>query len=158
MSELEQRLGLVELTPEEMIYKNPNSNSLKTLPKIIHTTDMLEFVCGHDGIALKYASKKLINPRLCEIAINQNGMALEYVPEKVINTMHEVKGNDDWYRSLCEKAVRNNGRAIQFVPEEYIDKNIAVQAVSYYFTGYVMQDNSLKTEQARLQGDRKSVV
>ncbi len=124
MNQLEIDLGLIELTPEEMIYKLPTAPMLKTVPKINQTEEMLTYVCKHDGLALKNAAKRLISPELCEIAVDQNGVALEYVPDNIIRG----KGKE-WYFALCKKAVTSNGLALKYVPEELKDADIIETAI-----------------------------
>lgn len=84
MNELENKLGLTELNPFELVMTHPRAYYLSQIPKAHQTYSMLKYVCQHDGMALQYASKKLITYDLCEIAVSQNGMALDYVPEKMI--------------------------------------------------------------------------
>ncbi len=113
MNQLEAKLGLIEITPLERVYKEPTSDNLKAVSKINQTYEMLKFVCERDGMALKHSSKKLITSELCEIAVTQNGLALQYVPDGIVK-----KESGDWYKKLCEIAVKSNGLALQFVPDE----------------------------------------
>lgn len=124
MNQLEKALGLIELTPAEKIYKEPTAYMLKLVPKINQTEEMLMYVCEKDGLSLKHASKRLITPKLCEVAVNQNGLALEYVPDKII----KGKGKE-WHAALCEKAVKNNGFALKYVPDELKNANIIETAI-----------------------------
>ncbi|MBD5511383.1 MAG: hypothetical protein HDR08_09060 [Lachnospiraceae bacterium] len=119
MNELEKKLGLIELTPVERVFKVPTEYNLKAVPKIKQTYEMLKFVCKKDGLALEHASKKLITFELCEIAASQNGLALEYVPVKIIKEQ-----GADWYKSLCERAVVSNGMALRFVPDDLKNERI----------------------------------
>ena len=119
VNNLEKELGLMEIRPEEAVIKNPTAKNLKNVPKIIQTEEMIMLVCKKDGLALLYASQKLITPKICEIAVDQNGMALKYVPNKII----KLKGKE-WYADLCIRAVISNGYAIEVVPEEFINKEI----------------------------------
>lgn len=119
MNELEKKLGLIELTPVERVFKEPTNYNLKAVPKINQTYEMLKFVCEKDGLALKHASKKLITFELCEIAVSQNGLALEYVPVRIIEEQ-----SADWYKSLCERAVVSNGIALRFVPDNLKNERI----------------------------------
>ena len=122
---MEKRLGLVELTPIEKLYDNPCANNLESIPKTNQTYDMLVHVCSNDGMALEYASKKLITSELCEIAIKQNGLALEYVPKKI----KDEKGLS-WYNRLCEIAVSQNGKAIRSISRELLTSDIIEKALS----------------------------
>lgn len=117
---LEEKLNLKEETPIEHAYNNPSEYSLKRVPKINQTEELIEFVCSNDGMALKHASKKLITPEICKIAVAQNSLALEYVPKKFISS------------ELCYLAVMENGRALEFVPEDMRTKELVEMAVSYY--------------------------
>ena len=149
MNELEEKLGLIELSPEERLYNAPTASNLKEIPKARQTLEMLIEVCRHDGFALEYASKKLVTFELCEVAVSQNGLALEYVPEKIIE-----KASDKWIVDLYNTAVKSNGLALQFVPEKYKTVAMAEQAVQYYIYGYSITDEQIK--QAHIQGSELS--
>jgi hypothetical protein len=145
MNELEQKLGLIELSPEERLYKNPNATNLSCIPKTRQTLEMLIDVCQHDGLALKYASKRLITYELCEIAVKQNGLALEYVPEKIF-----ANARKQWIVALYASAVKSNGLALEFVPGAYITATMVEQAVQYY---YIYRNNTPEQlEKAKKQG------
>ena len=66
MNSLEYKLGLVETSAADLLNQEPTASRLEKVPKSSQTYDMLLYVCKHDGSALKYASKKLITPELCE--------------------------------------------------------------------------------------------
>ncbi|MBD5464488.1 MAG: DUF4116 domain-containing protein, partial [Lachnospiraceae bacterium] len=119
-NKLEIELGLKELSPIERVYNNPTKFNLKGIPKINQTSELVEFVISHDGMALKQISKKLITIELCKKAVSQNGLALEYVPEKYVS------------EEICNIAVNRNGRAIEFVPQNMITKDMVKNAVTFY--------------------------
>ncbi len=151
MNELEIKLGLNELSPVEIAYKEPTEIRLKNVPKINQTEDLVKYVCNHDGMALRYVSKKLITQDLCEIAIAQNAFALRYVPEKFITY------------DLCYKAVSNNGRVLEYVPEDMRSLSISEKAVSYYLgtsyrnyydtEGAYLSKNKARIEKAKVCGE-----
>ena len=123
-NELETKLELVELTAIEAAYQNATAGFLKLVPKASQTYELLKYICGKDGFALKYASKKLITPELCEISVSQNGIALEYVPDKIIKSQPS-----QWYEKLCNLAVESNGYAIKYINNNFITKNIVEKAL-----------------------------
>lgn len=123
-NELETKLELVELTAIEAAYQNATAGFLKLVPKASQTYELLKYICGKDGFALKYASKKLITPELCEISVSQNGIALEYVPDKIIKSQPS-----QWYEKLCNLAVESNGYAIKYINNNYITKKIVEKAL-----------------------------
>lgn len=146
MNELEEKLGLIELSDEEVLYKDPSAFNLKQIPKAKQTNEMLMAVCRHDGLALMYASKKLITHELCEVAVKQNGQALKYVPPKIFESASE-----DWNIDLYDVAVKSNGLALEFVPDEYKTATMVDQAVQYFFNG---SNPSLEIfESAKKQGE-----
>ena len=124
MNKLEKKLDLVSQTLEERWKENPSLINLKYVPKIKHTQEMLLKVCEKDGLQLKYASKKMISFKLCEVAVKQNGRALEFVPERLI----QEKG-DEWFAQLCKDAVFSNGMAIEHVPFMIKDEEMVRIAV-----------------------------
>lgn len=126
MNKLSEKLGFVELTPVEKAWKHPTAFNLKQVPKASQTPELLRYVCNEDGLALRYASKRLITSEVCELAVNQNGLALRYVPNKLVQKLGQ-----DWARMICEMAVLNDGLAIQFVPEELVDDDLIIAAVQH---------------------------
>lgn len=124
MNELENKLGLTELTPIELVMAQPCALHLRQVPKVHQTYRMLTYVCQHDGMALQFASKKLITCELCEIAVSQNGLALEYVPDKLISLYGR-----SWHKKLCQMAVSSNGIALGSVPKEFVDAEMVEKAV-----------------------------
>lgn len=148
---LEEKLNLKEETPIEYAYNNPTEHSLKSVPKINQTEDLVKYVCSNDGMALKHASKKLITPEICKIAVTQNSLALEYVPKKIISS------------ELCYLAVMENGRALEYVPDDMRTKELVEMAVSYYLVNvYRHYDDTDEiyeskkkdiTEKAKRQGE-----
>lgn len=119
---LEEKLNLKKLTPIDLLYREPIAAfKLKNIPKINQTEDMAKFICEKDGLALKYASKKIITKEICEIAVKQNGLALEYVPNKFITY------------DLCRFAVVTNGLALEYVPEDMRTLELCETAISYYY-------------------------
>lgn len=126
---LEEKYNLIEQTPLERLLDNPTANNLKDIPKSAQTLDLLMKVCAKDGYALRYASKRLITPRLCEVAVNQNGEALAYVPDKVFETVEKYGRDEDWAIRLFNTALKTDGRALQFIPDELIDENVVKHAI-----------------------------
>ncbi len=126
-SELEKKLGLVELSPFGRVLGSPTIEHLRCIPKTSQTYDLLLQVCSNDGMALGLAAQRMITPKLCEIAVRQNGLALAFFPQKII----DGKGMK-WYAEMCERAVSNNGTAIQYVPAELISKDLAIKAIMSY--------------------------
>ena len=124
MKSLEKKLRLVEITPIEILQHHPCACNLSLILKAQQTPEMLNFVCSKDGLALKYASKKLITSELCEIAVKQNGIAIEYIPEKIIKN----KGMD-WFKHICDVAVSNNGKAVAYIPPDMLTKELIFKAV-----------------------------
>ena len=124
MSKLEEQLGLLDYDPCEAIWDDPSAHNLKKIPKAKQTPEMVRFACKNDGLALEYASKKLIDYDLCEVAVRQNGCALNYVPDKYF-----AEDNKEFIETLCELAVSNNGFALRYVPENYKTKEIVERAV-----------------------------
>ena len=126
MNELEMKLGLVEQSPEEIIYNEPTAANLRYVPKTKQTIDMLEYVFKHDGLALQFAAKRLITIELCEIAVKQNGLALAYVPEKIIDDLSiDIRR----LQQLYQDAVSSNGLALEHIPEYLIDTDMAKKAI-----------------------------
>ena len=146
MNELEQKLGLVELSYEERLHKNPKTFSLQYVPKTKQTYEMLLEVSKYNGTELRYASKKLITPELCELAVKQNGLALEFVPQKIFSNSSE-----EWIMELYESAVKSNGLALKFVPNEYKTVTMVEQAVKYYIHSYKITPEQI--ELAKKQGE-----
>lgn len=144
MNELEQKLGLVELSYEERLHKNPKTFSLQYVPKTKQTYEMLLEVSKYNGTELRYASKKLITPELCELAVKQNGRALRFVPPKIFENASE-----QWIVELYNSAVKSNGLALEFVPDEY--KNVAMieQAVQFYINAYKVTPEQIELAKKR---------
>lgn len=121
---LEQELGLVEPTPIDSVefeYKEPSADRLKQVPKAQQTAHLVECVVSNDGIALRYASKKLITYDICKIAIQENGLALKFVPNNLITI------------ELCGLAVGENGLALEYVPQELKSAALVRKAVKFYY-------------------------
>ena len=116
MSELEKGLGLIKLSLAERAMEDPAAWRLKQVPKLEQTTELLMKVCSCDGLALRYAAKKLITPKLCEVAVNENVMAIAYVPLKVFEMSEKYQPEKRWAQQLCEKAIKKNGMALAYVP------------------------------------------
>lgn len=125
MNRLEQKLGLIETSVVDIVYQEPTAAKLEKVPKTAQTYDMLKHVCHHDGLALKYASKKLITQDLCEIAVKENGLAFEFIPERILKT-----ADKHWISTLCEIAVSRNGKVLQYIPNELKNPSIIKAAVS----------------------------
>lgn len=126
---LEEKYNFTEKKSEELIRDNPNIHTLFNIPKSEQTEEMLIEVCKNDGWALRIASKRLITPRLCEIAVNQNGAALEFVPQKVFDNVKKYGRDVDWAKRLYRSAVKTYGNALKFIPEEDIDEDMVRQAI-----------------------------
>lgn len=122
---VERILALDTKDPSEYIWEEPRAYVLKRVPKIKQTPEMVSFVCGNDGLALRYVSKKLINCNLCEIAVKQNGRSLEYVPKQYFDGE-----NEEWVETICEIAVSNDGLALRYVPERFVTKSLVEAAVT----------------------------
>ena len=129
MNSLEEKYNLIEQTPLERLLENPTANNLKDIPKSSQTLDLLIKVCEKDGNALRYASKRLITPRLCEIAVNQNGEALAFVPDNVFENVIKYGRDEDWAIKLYNSALKTDGRALRFIPDELIDEKIVKHAI-----------------------------
>lgn len=149
MNELEKKYGLIEQSSEERLYNEPTAFNLREIPKVKQTYEMLMKVCSCDGLALRYASKRLISFELCEIAVKQNGCALEYVPEKIFENVGE-----EYRKELYNAAVVSNGLALQYIPKKYITVEMVEQAVQYYIDGYKFTPE--KVEKAKKQGSELS--
>ena len=144
MNKLKNRIGLEEENPMEVIYERPTACEFKKIAKKYQSIDLARMVCSHDGKALQYVSKKIIDYELCIISVNENGLALKYVPERyvtpelceeaVVNNGFSIKYVPEKFITLelCEKAVISNGRAIEYIPENMRTANICEKAVSYY--------------------------
>ena len=120
MNKLIDKLALEEKTSVEIAYTYPTEYSLKKVPKIEQTYELVMHVCSHDGLALRYVSKKLLSEELCMTAVKQNGLALKYV-SGIYFTMR-----------LCEMAVLSNGRALEYVPDKEKTEELCEMAVSRY--------------------------
>lgn len=119
MNSLEYKLGLVETSAADLLYQEPTASRLEKVPKSSQTYDMLLHVCKHDGNALKYASKKLITPELCEVAVKENGLALQFIPDRIMRS-----ASRNWITEICKAAVSSNGQSLKYVPTEFMDSSI----------------------------------
>ena len=126
---LEEKYNLSEKKSKELIRDNPTIFTLSEIPKSEQTEEMLIEVCKNDGWALRIASKRLITPRLCEIAVKQNGAALEFVPQKIFDNVKKYGKDTDWAHRLYNSAVKTYGNALKFIPAEYMDENLVKQAI-----------------------------
>lgn len=124
---LEEKLGIVEMTPVERVLSNPTAENLSEVPKFKQTYEMLMLVCSQDGRALRFASKKLITKELCLVAVNQNGLALHDVPPEKVDNGRSIRERLD--RDIVIAAVRQNGLALRACSSLSIDKDIVLAAV-----------------------------
>lgn len=124
MTSLENKLGLITITPEELVFQEPSARNLRKVLKTKQTPEMVAFVCEKDGLALRHVSKKLITPLLCEAAVFQNGLALDSVPKSTFEAMDRA-----WTEYLCDIAVSNNGNALQYVPDDFKTEKIINKAI-----------------------------
>ena len=124
MSKLEEKYNLIPKSKVDYLYEHPSSTTLSKIPKAFQTYEMLMFVCKHDGYALKYASKKLITPELCEVSVKQNGNALEYIPSFIFDIV-----DDSWVIQMFEYAVESNGCSLKYIPEEFINEELVIKAI-----------------------------
>lgn len=151
---LVMKLNLEDKDSVEKAYSNPTSKSLKQVPKMQQTEDLIKFVCSKDGLALRHASKKLITQEICNIAVKQNCLALQYVPRKFKSEF------------LCQSAIIANGRTLEYVPEDMRSAELVKSAVSYYLTNInrsysetdeeYEQRKEKQIENAKQQGERLS--
>lgn len=99
---------------------NPCAQTLGMIHKREQTAEIVKIAVAADGMALREASKLLVDYNLCKTAVQQNGLALKYV----VKTYPQFLSNE-----IIDIAVRNNGLAISFVPSDRITKELARIAV-----------------------------
>ena len=129
MQTLEEKYNLIEQSSMEELLSSPTAFNLSKIPKKLQTLELLYKVCKNDGCALQYASKKLINSELCEIAVNQNGEALKYIPNKIFENNKTYSSDDSWAIKIYKSAAKTYGEALKYIPEQFINKEMVINAI-----------------------------
>lgn len=99
---------------------NPCAQTLGMIYKREQTSEIVKIAVAADGMALREASKLLVDYDLCKTAVQQNGLALRYVQKTYPQFLTD---------EMIEIAVKNNALAIAHVPPVKITKRLAQIAV-----------------------------
>ena len=112
----------------------------------------------HNGLALQYVPKDLIDQKMCIKALSQNGLALQFVPERLMNETIitfalftnglSLQFVPNMMRSIfySELAMKNNINALQFVKEEHQTEEMILNAVEK--NGLLLQYAGMKSKEA----------
>ena len=121
-NDLAIKLGLESADLYDEFYKNPCTNTLKRISKIMQTTEMVMAAIENDtdrySVILSCVSKKLLDKKICLLAVTKNGENLRYVPQNVINN------------EICNAAIFNNIATLKYVPDEHLTESLCDYAIN----------------------------
>lgn len=103
---------------------------LKKVPKKEQTVEYCKLAIKQNPLALRYASIRCINSKICFSAVKKDVRAFRFVPEKFVT------------RAMCRVAVETSPKLLSIVPDSFKSKNICLSALKkdVSVTDYIPED------------------
>lgn len=103
---------------------------LKKVPKKEQTVEYCKLAIKQNPLALRYASIRCINSKICFSAVKKDVRAFKFVPEKYVT------------RAMCRVVVETSPKLLSIVPDSFKSKNICLSALKkdVSVTDYIPED------------------
>lgn len=103
---------------------------LKKVPKKEQTVEYCKLAIKQNPLALRYASIRCINSKICFSAVKKDVRAFRFVPKKFVT------------RAMCRMAVETSPKLLSIVPDSFKSKNICLSALKkdVSVTDYIPED------------------
>lgn len=147
MNALKLKYGLEgKLTKAEWFWEKPCIGRLRSFPKELQTTEMIEAAISNygktDGSILRHTSKRALNYELRKRALELNGADLTYISKRdITEELARIAVGNCWWAlqwvpkelismDILKTALSTDGRALKFAPEEMKSFEICLLAVA----------------------------